>query len=102
MNIENITKISRPQIALSLEFRGYDAHGNCIKTHELDIRFKDIKNSCIEDEFYPQTSNLQNYYLEYAKVICKTDETAIIEICSEDNFDDEYSESSEMVHVIFD
>ena len=79
--IENIKKIEREQVALNLKFKGYDAHGNCIEFNELDVRFKDIRNSCVGDEFYPQT---------------------IIRICSEDNFEDEYSESFDMVHVVFD
>ena len=100
--IKEIKKIEREQVALNLKFKGYDAHGNLIEFNELDVRFKDIRNSCVGDEFYPQTANLQNYYFEYAEVIGKTDETAIIRICSEDNFEDEYSESFDMVHVVFD
>lgn len=100
--IKEIKKIEREQVALNLKYKGFDAHGNRIEFNELDVRFKDIRNSAVGDEFLPKTSNLENYYLESAEVIFKTDEDAIIRICSEDCFEYEYSESFDMVHVVFD
>ena len=100
--IKEIKKIERDQVALNLKYKGFDAHGNRIEFHEVDVRFKDIRNSSVGDEFYPETKNLQNYYLESAEVIFKTDEDAIIRICSEDCFEYEYNESFDMVHVVFD
>lgn len=102
MQVKEIKKITREQVALNLKYKGYDAHGNRIEFNELDVRFKDIRNSVVGDEFIPETTNLQNYYLESAEVIFKTDEDAIIRICSEDCFEYEYSESFDMVHVVFD
>lgn len=100
--IKEIEKIQREEVAFTVEYRGYDAHGNRIEFHELDVRFKDIRNSDVGDEFIPKTENLQNYYLESAEIIFKTDEDAIIRICSEDCFEYEYTESFDMIHVVFD
>lgn len=100
--IKEIEKIEREQTAFSLQYKGFDAHGNRIEFNEVDVRFKDIRNSAVGDEFCPKTENLQDYTLSSAEVIFKTDEDAIIRICSEGSFDDEYYESFDMVHVVFD
>ena len=100
--IKEIKKIEREQTAFSLQYKGFDAHGNRIEFDEVDVRFKDIRDSVVGDEFLPRTTNLQNYYLESAEIIFKTDEDVIVRICSEDYFDDEYTESFDMVHIVFD
>lgn len=100
--IKQIEKIEREQVAFRVEYKGFDAHGNFIEYNELDVRFKDIRNSAVGDEFYPETENLQNYSLSSAEVIFKTDEDAVIRVCFEGTFDDEYNESFEMIHVVFD
>lgn len=100
--IKQIEKIEREQVAFRVEYKGFDADGNFIEFHELDVRFKDIRNSNVGDEFYPETENLQNYSLSSAEVIFKTDEDAVIRVCFEGAFDDEYNESFEMIHVVFD
>ena len=100
--IKQIEKIEREQVAFRVEYKGFDANGNFIEYHELDVRFKDVRNSAVGDEFCPETENLQNYSLSSAEVIFKTDEDAIIRICFEGAFNDEYDESFEMIHVVFD
>lgn len=100
--IKEIEKIEREQVAFRVEYKGFDAHGNLIEYNELDVRFKDIRNSAVGDEFYPKTENLQDYTLSSAEVIFKTDEDAIIRICFEGSFDYEYYESFGMIHVVFD
>lgn len=99
--IKEIEKIEREQVAFRVEYNGFDAHGNRIEFHKLDVRFKDIRNSAVGDEFCPKTENLQNYNLSSAEVIFKTDEDAVIRVCFEGAFDDEYGESFEMIHVVF-
>ena len=100
--INEIKKVEREQVALVLKYCGFDAHGNRIEFDRLNVRFKDIRNSNIGDKFLPEAGNLQNYTIEVGEVIFKTDEDAIIRICSEDSFNYEYTESFDMVHVVFD
>lgn len=100
--VTKIKKIERDPVAIKLDYNGFDANGGRIEFNELNIRFKDIKNATVGDKFTPEEGNLQNYYLESAEIMCKTDEDAIIRICFAEAYNDTYDESYDMIHVVFD
>lgn len=101
MDIEKIKKIERETIAFELHYSGFDAHGNRIEFNALNIRFKDIENAVVGDKFAPEEGNLQNYSTEIAEVIYKTDSDAIVRICFIEEYNYEYDESFDMIHIVF-
>lgn len=100
--IEKIKKIDRPQVAVELNYNGFDADGNLIEHYSLDVRFEDIKNAEVDDKFVPETGNLQNYNIETARVILKSINDALIEVCYQEEIGYNYYNKCDIFHVILD
>ena len=100
--IKQIEKIEREQVALSLKYKGYDEHGNRIEFHELDVRFKDIRNSAVGDTFIPKMGNLQNYDVEILEIVMKDENNALVKVCYIEDIDYNIYEEHNMFHIILD
>lgn len=100
--IEKIKKIDRPQVAVRLDYNGFDADGNLIEHYYLDVRFKDIKEAEVGNKFVPETTNLQNYSIETAEVILKNENDALIKVCYEEDIGYNYYDKCDIFHVVFD
>lgn len=100
--IEKIKKIERPQVAVELNYNGFDADGNLIEHYYLDVRFEDIKEAEVGDTFVPETGNLQNYNIETARVILKNENDALIKVCYQEDIGYNYYDKCDIFHVVFD
>ena len=89
------------QVAITLEYNGFDANGCRIEFNELNLRFEDIQNAKVGDIFFPETGNLQNYDLTTVEIISKTNKDAIIKVY-EEKLGEYYFEESELFHILFD
>lgn len=100
--IEKIKKIERPQVAVELNYHGFDADGNLIEHYRLDVRFEDIKEAEVGDIFVPETGNLQNYNIETASVILKSINDALIKVGYQEEIGYNYYEECDIFYVVFD
>lgn len=100
--IEKIKKIDRPQIAVELNYNGFDANNNLIEHYYLSVRFEDIREAEVGDKFVPETGNLQNYTIETAEVILKNKNDALIKVCYEEDIGYNYYDKCDMYHVVLD
>lgn len=98
--IEKIKKIERPQVAVELNYNGFDANENLIEHYYLDVRFEDIKEAEVGDKFVPETANLQNYSIETAEVILKNENDALIKVCYEEDIGYNYHDECDIFHVV--